>query len=94
MKYLISESAIKNKLDEYIKNIYINIKNEENTYVIYGDYKYSYCRIELDYHALENDLDNYLKYIAKDIVSLISYEYFYTKSYKEEQELEQGSDKE
>ena len=88
MKYILSEIIIKTKLYEYIKNIHIYIKNEENTYVIYADYEYTHCRIKLYYHALEIDLDNYLKYIAKGIVNLISYEYFYTKEYKEEKENE------
>lgn len=79
----MSESKIYNEIDKYIKNIKISVKNEYDTYVVYGDYEYAHCKIKLNYNFLSKDFEKYLRAIARWIVDAISYEYFYTKAYKE-----------
>ena len=81
---IVSESKIFTELDKYIKNIKITITNEPNIYVVYADYEFAHCRIELNHNYLHRDFKPYLKAVAREIVSMISYEYFYTKTYKEE----------
>lgn len=81
---IVSESKIYAELDKYIKNIKISIVNEFDTYCIYADYEYAHCRIQLNHNYLSKDFEPYLKATAREIVNLISYEYFYTKTYKEE----------
>lgn len=80
---IISESNIYKELDKYIRFISVSIKNEYDTYVVYADYEdIAHCRVELNYDYLKRDFEHYLKAEARNIVGLISYEYFYTKEYK------------
>ena len=79
----MAESKIYNEIDKYIKNIEISVKNEYGTYVVYGYYEYAHCKIKLNYNFFSKDFEKYLRAIARRIVDAISYEYFYTKTYKE-----------
>lgn len=79
----MNESKIYSELDKHIKNINFSIRNEFDTYSIYADYEYAHCKIDLNYDWLAKDFNNYLKSVAEQIVRMISYEYFYTREYKE-----------
>lgn len=83
---MINKDEVINKLKEYIRHIDIDIKNEDGIYFIYANYHNAFCRIRIEINYIYNDFDKYLKFVARDIVGAISYEYFYKNELK-------GSDK-
>ena len=84
---MINKNDVINKLKEYIRHIDIDIKKEDGIYFIYANYYSANCRIRIEIDYIYNDFDKYLKFVARDIVGAISYEYFYKNELK-------GSDKE